>query len=145
MTPEALEALYFRAFPTHRLWSAAEFEKLLASPGAILVGDARSAALGRVAADEAEILTLATDPQHRRKGLARARLAAFETEAADRGAATAFLEVAESNASARALYAAAGYAEVGRRPGYYTEPGGAATAALVLRKALAAKRPRTNL
>lgn len=139
MTPEALEALYVRAFSAHRLWSAAEFAELLASPGAILVGDARSVLLGRVVADEAEILTLATDPQHRRQGLARGRLAAFETEAAARGAAAVFLEVAESNAGARALYAGAGYTEVGRRPGYYTEPGGAATAALVLRKTLAAK------
>ncbi|HEY0838393.1 MAG TPA: alanine acetyltransferase, partial [Azospirillum sp.] len=40
---------------------------------------------------------------------------------------------AEDNAAARALYAAAGFATVGRRPGYYKRPDGR-VAALVLRR-----------
>jgi ribosomal-protein-alanine N-acetyltransferase len=48
------------------------------------------------------------------------------------GAERMFLEVAEDNAAARALYARAGFAEAGRRRGYYARPDGPAADALVL-------------
>lgn len=111
----------------------AEFAGLLESPLVFAVGDARAFALGRVIADEAELLTLACDPAHRRKGLGRARLAGFEAEARARGAVTAFLEVAADNLPAHALYEAADYAEVARRAGYYAR---GTVGALILRKAL---------
>lgn len=136
MTPDALSRLHAAAFAGGRPWSAAEFAALLAAPGALLLGDARAALLARVALDEAEVLTLATHPAHRRQGLARALLDALRPEAARRGAARAFLEVAEDNAAARALYEGAGYAEVGRRPAYYPREGGAPAAALVLARPL---------
>lgn len=133
MTPEAMAATHARAFAGHgRAWSAAEFRALLQDTHVIRTGDARAFILGRVVTDEAEILTLATDPAHRRCGLARACLRGFEAQAAARGAASAFLEVAADNAPARALYAAAQYAEVGRRKGYY----GAGVDALVLSRPL---------
>ena len=133
MTPEAMAATHARAFAGHgRAWSAEEFRQLLQSGHVFVLGDARAFVLGRVVLDEAEILTLATDPAHRRAGLARACLTAFEAQAAARGAVSAFLEVAEDNAPARALYHAAGYAELGRRKGYYTSRSGAAVDALVL-------------
>lgn len=65
----------------------------------------------------------------RRAGAGAALLGALMAEAARRGASEAFLEVAESNAAARALYGRIGATEVGRRRRYY--PGGAD--ALVLR------------
>ena len=137
MRPEALARLHAAAFAgTDRPWSAAEFASLLAQPGALLLGDGRAILLGRLAADEAELLTLATDPAHRRQGLAAALLARFEAEARAGGAARAFLEVAEDNPPARALYARAGYAEVGRRPRYYARAQGPAVAALILARAL---------
>ena len=111
----------------------AEFAGLLESPLVFAVGDARAFALGRVIADEAELLTLACDPAYRRKGLGRARLAGFEAEARARGAVTAFLEVAADNLPAHALYEAADYAEVARRAGYYAL---GTVDALILRKAL---------
>ncbi|MAU52788.1 MAG: ribosomal-protein-alanine acetyltransferase [Roseovarius sp.] len=133
MTPEALAATHARAFAGQgRAWSAAEFAALLASPHVFVTGDARGFALGRVIADEAELLTLATDPGHRRQGRAHACLAAFAEEAQARGAATAFLEVAEDNAAALALYAQAGFGETARRAGYY--PGG--RAAVVMQRPL---------
>lgn len=92
-------------------------------------------AVGRVAADEAELLTLAVAPEARRQGVGRRLLSAFETEAKARGARTVFLEVAETNAAARCLYAGAGYASAGYRRDYYG-PAGARTGALVLRKVL---------
>ncbi len=85
--------------------------------------------LARAVADEAEILTLAVDPLLQRQGAGRLLLRAAMHGARQRGAAAMFLEVAPSNAAALALYGAAGFAQVGRRPRYY--PGGGD--ALVLR------------
>ncbi|TNC73020.1 GNAT family N-acetyltransferase [Rubellimicrobium roseum] len=136
MTPEALARLHAAAFDSDRPWSAAEFASLLGLPGTVLLGDDRAFLLGRVTLDEAEVLTVATDPAHRRRGLAAALLARFEAEARTRGAERAFLEVAEDNAPARALYANRGYAQVGRRPGYYPRNGAVPAAALVLSRPL---------
>ncbi|WP_108813797.1 GNAT family N-acetyltransferase [Loktanella sp. Alg231-35] len=136
MTPQALADLHALAFSATRAWSAQEFESLLNHPGAILASNDASFALLRVVADEAEVLTLATDPAKRRQGLARATLVSGEALAMDRGAKTVFLEVAEDNAAARTLYETSGYAQVGRRPGYYIPQGGTPVAALVLRKEL---------
>lgn len=139
MSPEALAALHAAAFTTPQPWGAASFEALLASPQVFLAADptGRGFALGRVILDEAELLTLATDPVQRRQGCARACLAAFDAEARRRGATTAFLEVAEDNAAARALYAATGWHAAGRRPGYYASPQGGRIAALILCRSLA--------
>lgn len=138
-TPHSLAALHARCFTAPPPWSAASFAALLDSPAVFLVADpdTRAFALGRVIAGEAELLTLATDPAARRQGLARALMARFEAGARARGAESAFLEVAEDNAPARALYAACGFAPAGRRPGYYVGPDGSRTAALILCKSLA--------
>ncbi|MFB9148494.1 GNAT family N-acetyltransferase [Roseovarius ramblicola] len=137
MTPETLAATHTRAFAGQgRNWSAVEFAALLDSPHVFVVGDARAFALGRAIADEAELLTLATDPAHRRTGLARAALAAFEAEARARGAQRGFLEVAADNAAARALYAAARWHGCACRPGYYPRADAEAVDALVMKKRL---------
>ncbi|HET9985333.1 MAG TPA: GNAT family N-acetyltransferase [Longimicrobiales bacterium] len=52
---------------------------------------------------------LFTAPAHRRRGVARALLAAVKAVARESGAALVELATAESNASARALYESAGY------------------------------------
>ncbi|SDE34798.1 GNAT family N-acetyltransferase [Limimaricola pyoseonensis] len=135
--PAALAETYARAFPDERHhWSAAEFAELLAAPGAVLSGDADSFVLGRVTLDEAEIVTLATRPELRRQGRAARALDAFHAAAQAKGAERVFLEVAEDNAAARALYDRAGYAAAGRRPGYYARPGRPPVAALILRRDL---------
>jgi ribosomal-protein-alanine N-acetyltransferase len=137
MTPETLATCHARAFGNSgRAWSAEEFATLLGSAFVFAVGDARAFVLGRVIADEAEVLTLATDPDYRRKGLARACLTAFDASARARGATTAFLEVAEDNAPALALYRAAGYRETARRVGYYARSQGPKVDALILSKTL---------
>ncbi|MCX7684005.1 MAG: GNAT family N-acetyltransferase [Acetobacteraceae bacterium] len=129
----ALAAIHAEAFPPAEAWGEAAIAGLLATPGtAALLCGREGMAMLRVAADEAEILTLAVRPGARRRGLGRALLAAAMAAAAAAGARRMLLEVAEDNAAARALYAAAGFAPVGRRPGYY--PGGGD--ALVLAAAL---------
>lgn len=137
ITPETLAQIHARAFDGQaRAWSAAEFRDLLDGPHTFVTGDARAFALGRAVAGEAELLTLATDPAHRRQGRARACLAAFETAARARGADTALLEVAADNAPARALYHAAGYIQTARRAAYYPRGHGPAADALILQKTL---------
>lgn len=138
MSPAQLAALHARAFTNTnaRPWSEAEFAALLARPGIILSGRDEGFALGRVVAGEAELLSLAVAPEARRQGFGRALLAAFEAEAGTCGATRAFLEVAEDNRAARALYLAAGWRESGRRKAYYRRPDGPACDALVCEKKL---------
>jgi len=133
---EAIAATHALAFQDTRSWSADEFRALLADPWVFLVGDATSFVLGRVVVDEAEILTLATHPDRRRSGLARATLKAFATEAALRGATTIFLEVAADNLAALSLYETAGFVEISRRPNYYRKSDGTQIEAVILRRSL---------
>jgi [ribosomal protein S18]-alanine N-acetyltransferase len=73
----------------------------------------------RVIEDAAEILTVGVIPSARRHGLAVRLLEALLTEARQRGAAEAFLEVRIDNDPARSLYLREGFAELGVRRGYY--------------------------
>lgn len=137
MTPDALAALHVRSFTTPRPWSEAEFATFLADPLAFLLveGDA-GFLLGRAAAGEAELLTLAVAPEARNRGLGLRLVSRFLYQARLRGAAAAFLEVAADNAPARALYARAGFRETGRRRGYYRDAGGQPVDALVMTRVL---------
>jgi [ribosomal protein S18]-alanine N-acetyltransferase len=133
-----MAALHAAAMTVPRPWTEAEFTALLATPGTFATGDGAAFALGRVVLDEAELLTLATHPAHRRQGLGRACLAAFEAGAAARGARTAHLEVAADNTDALALYEGAGWTRAGLRPSYYRAPDGTGIDALLLLRALSA-------
>jgi ribosomal-protein-alanine N-acetyltransferase len=78
--------------------------------------------VARRMADEMEILNLAVERVHRRRGVGRRLLeVAFEFARA-RGARRAFLEVRESNAGAIAFYGRQGFATTARRPRYYSDP-----------------------
>ena len=61
--------------------------------------------------------------------------------AAALGAERMFLEVAEGNAAARALYARTGFAGAGRRRGYYARADGSREDALILALNFAATLP----
>jgi len=123
-------------------WSAADIAELLTGPGgfglAAVDDDAEFQAfiLARAIAGEAEILTLAVAPARRRAGLARALVEAAAGVAASLGAESLFLEVAADNDAAIGLYRAAGFAEVGRRRGYYPRKAAAAIDALIMRRGL---------
>jgi ribosomal-protein-alanine N-acetyltransferase len=123
-------------------WGAAEISALLQGPGGfgLVVREPDFATilafvLARAIADEAEVLTLAVDPAHRRSGVARALIEAAAITAAAAGARALFLEVASDNSAALPLYRAVGFTEVGARPSYYRRGDGAADA-LVLRRDL---------
>jgi [ribosomal protein S18]-alanine N-acetyltransferase len=88
--------------------------------------------LSRVAAGEAEILSIAISPARRGRGMARPLLDLHLRRLAGLGARAVFLEVDEHNAPARALYRRAGFHDVGRRQSYYQS----GASALVLRRDL---------
>jgi len=135
-TPFAvLHAASFR-----RGWSAEEFERLLVEHNvvadrAMAGGGLAGFVVSRIAADQAEILSIAVDPAYRGQGIARRMLDVHLRRLALYGVAVVFLEVDERNEPARRLYAGFGFTKVGRREAYYG--GAAGAAALVLRHDLA--------
>jgi len=76
----------------------------------------------RTAADEAEILNLAIAPERRRERLGMLLVETGMAECSVAGARRVFLEVRESNETARAFYRCLGFVERGRRSKYYREP-----------------------
>lgn len=124
----AMSALHAASFPDG--WTGESIAQLMASPGAFaFIVIERSSlpagfVLARVAADEAEILTLAVRSEARRKGLGRALMKAAATRAKKIGANAMFLEVGETNAPARTLYQSLGFEQTGRRKDYYGHDSG---------------------
>ncbi len=90
---------------------------LVAEAGGAVVGYAA----GSLVADVAELQRLAVLPGHRRRGTAGLLLDRLLALARDAGAVRLLLEVREDNTGALGFYAAAGFAEVGRRPRYYRD------------------------
>lgn len=88
--------------------------------------------LGRVVADEAEILSIGVDQRVQRRGLGRKMLKHWLAEIREAGAKRAFLEVAAENVAASALYRAAGFEVTGRRNGYYHRRDGTTGDALMM-------------
>ena len=127
---QGLAALHAEAFDAP--WSASAFADLLAQTGVALKGEADGFILIRTVADEAEIMTVAVRPSARRQGLGGRLVRAAAAHAAGSGATRIFLEVAEDNAPARALYGALGFELAGRRPRYYPRAEGPAVDALLL-------------
>jgi ribosomal-protein-alanine N-acetyltransferase len=139
----ALAALHRTGFDQE--WSAGGMIGLLAQPGtfaflAELEGAPCGFVLARVAADEAEILSVAVAPAARRRGAGRKLLEAAMAEAARRAVSRLFLEVAVDNRAALGLYAALGFIETGRRKAYYAREKGPAADALVLKRDLMGRR-----
>jgi ribosomal-protein-alanine N-acetyltransferase len=122
-------------------WSAVEFADLLADPavaGVCCDGETEldGFILLRVAADEAEILTLAVAPDRRRRGTGVDLIEAAAATARERGAVRLFLEVGADNDPALRLYGRTGFVEVGRRKAYYHRPGGGRADAVVMKRSL---------
>ena len=121
---EDMAAIHAACFAKN--WSANEIAQFLAAPGCLSLLAFASPAretqgflIVRSSGDEAEILTLAVNPGHRRQGLARALLSAAMAALRGVGSKRLFLEVDEANAAARGLYQSLGAVAVGRRPRYY--------------------------
>lgn len=125
-----LAAIHAECFAVPDRWSVGVFQLQLELPNVLSLLHADGGLiLCRVAADEAEVLTLAVLPQVRRQGIAAALIAESVQRLGWQGVRTLFLEVSVANDAARGLYAGLGFGEVGRRRNYYPDR----TDALVLR------------
>jgi ribosomal-protein-alanine N-acetyltransferase len=78
----------------------------------------------------ADIQTIAVDPGHRRRGIARALLRHLLDVAADAGCTETLLEVSADSPAAIALYESEGFAAIARRTDYY----GPGADALIMRR-----------
>ena len=130
---ELLSALHRETFADG--WTVDAMGEVLRSPGvfallALADGVPAGFALGRLAADEAELLSIGTLANARRLGIGRALVVAVA--ACVPRARALFLEVGEDNLAARALYAGLGFALVGRRADYYRRGAGSRAAALTM-------------
>ena len=112
-----LEKLHSVCFP-NKPWSASDFADLKKS-GCDIIASQNGFIVWRVVADEAEIITIGVHPDARRGGIAAAMLVLAENDAKKRGASKMFLEVAENNRPARAMYERNGFVQIGVRPKYY--------------------------
>lgn len=140
ISAEDMATVHAAAFTQSRPWSADEFVSLLSSPLCFSQGDSRCFALIRVVVDEAELLTIATHPDHIRQGLAQRCMAHWQQQAGLRGASSAFLEVAADNTAARALYSKCGYESCGTRRAYYPRPNQISVDAVVMQRTLSLRK-----
>ena len=98
----------------HRGWGEGEFETMLTERNTLVhrLRQGRKVigfAVSRMAADEAEILSIAIDAGQRGRGLSRNLLLTHLGHLAGRGVRSIFLEVEENNQPARRLYEWAGF------------------------------------
>jgi ribosomal-protein-alanine N-acetyltransferase len=108
-------------------WNRNAFVDLIGDPRvAFLIADARGEVLGYVVAwyvlDEGEIGNLAVHDSARRRGIGARLLDGAIAKVRASDVDVLYLEVRDSNAAARALYASRGFVEVGRRKEYYRRP-----------------------
>ncbi len=126
------------AFP----WSSSDFESYLADGAIIADGAVNDLApkgplggfiMSRLTPPDAEVLTFAVDPARRGLGLGGALLDRHLLNLERGGARLIFLEVADDNAAALALYQRAGFKVIGKRDNYYQRADGQRGAALTMR------------
>jgi ribosomal-protein-alanine N-acetyltransferase len=125
----------------YRGWGESEFEQMLSERNTLVHrlkkgGKIIGFSVSRIAAEEAEILSIAVNPRHRGRGLSNTLLLSHLGHLASRGVRKVFLEVEENNQPARRLYQRLGFAVVGRRENYYRQGGAEATNALMMRRDL---------
>jgi ribosomal-protein-alanine N-acetyltransferase len=125
----------------HHGWGENEFEAMLAERNTLVhrlrIGRRiMGFSVSRIAADEAEILSIALASSQRGRGLSRNFLLTHLAHLAGRGVRTVFLEVEENNQPARRLYERAGFTVIGRRARYYRQVNGEQLDALRMRRDL---------
>lgn len=138
---DAYRLAQLHALSFHRGWGESEFDQLLRSREVLAhrlrLGRATDGfIISRIAADEAEILSVAIAPNRRGRGLSRGLLTTHLGHLAGLGVAKVFLEVEENNQPAVRLYQRTGFRTVGRRDRYYREADGQELNALVMQRDL---------
>lgn len=139
-TPDAadLSAIHARSFA--HPWPTLTVEHMLTEKNIIgHVAEDREVVgfiLSRLAADEAEILTIAVTSAARGTGIGRRLLDENIASLVRQNIKQLFLEVEEGNSAAIALYQSAGFARIGTRKGYYRTADGQSRDAVTMRKDL---------
>jgi len=136
MTPFEMAKLHSLSGGHTRPWSEIEYKNLLDTNISRLFHTNNGFLIGRIMALDAEIINVIIHPDYRRLGKASKLISSFEKEAKDTGSSRCFLEVAESNSSAKKLYSALGYLKVGQRHNYYNFVDGRKDDAVILSKEL---------
>ena len=80
---------------------------------------------------ETDMMNIATHPDYRKQGIARALINTLISALAEQGSHSLMLEVRASNEPAKSLYGSMGFESVGIRKNYYRNP---REDALILRK-----------
>ncbi len=137
-----IAALHQKSFETGQAWSADQFESFLKQPSMLARGIEHESSivsfvLIQIAADQAEILTLATDPRYRRQGAALRLLQLCERELVSQGSSTWLLDVGEDNPGALKFYQSMGFSIDGRRRDYYRRGAGNRVDSVLMSKAMA--------
>jgi len=114
---DKLSNLHKKCFP-NKPWSADDFRDLKKSGCEIIMSE-NGFIVYRIAADEAEIITIGVAPEMQRQGIASAMIGIIEKTIKNQGVKKIFLEVASDNISAKKLYENCGFSVVGMRPKYY--------------------------
>lgn len=130
MTLDEITALHALCFPDAPL-PKPELAALLEPPHMRLFSVEQGFLIASMVPPEAEVILIGVAPSARRQGKAQELLRALRDHAD-----TVFLEVAEDNDAAHALYTKLGFQTVGRRPNYYTSKSGDKTHALIMRWSL---------
>jgi ribosomal-protein-alanine N-acetyltransferase len=131
--PPVMAAIHAASFPPHDTWDQDFIGRQLSVPGTFgLLHPGGGVLLARVAADEAEILTIGVVPVARGTGIGSALLRDSFVIAAAAGATAMFLEVSVNNQPARIVYEKLGFKAAGQRKTYYPD----GSDALVLRRGL---------
>lgn len=111
---------------------ASELENPLSHWLVALEGDTLAGYVGSQSVmGEADMMNIAVNPDHRRRGIARQLVERLVLDLKQRDVYSLSLEVRASNMAAQKLYETMGFSQVGRRPGYYRNP---KEDALILRK-----------
>lgn len=117
-------------------WSERSIESELTNPLALwLVAVDNDRVAGYVGSQsvmgEADMMNLAVDPEYRRMGVGNRLVEMLIDALSEEAVHSLTLEVRASNIGAISLYEKMGFQQVGRRPGYYSNP---KEDALILRK-----------
>lgn len=107
-------------------WTEKMLECEINSPLSVLETEERDGkivgyALGRVVADEAELLKICVLSEWRKQGIAEKMLVRLLGKMRENGAAACFLEVRSKNAPALALYEKLGFQKIALRRDYYPD------------------------
>ena len=134
----AMEKVIFKDDP----WSIGQFKEEISNNGItrhyLVACDSEHKIIGWAGAmcaaegTDADILTVAVDPDFRLRGIARHLVTSLIDWAYSKKSPTIFLEVEKNNLAAQALYISEGFIVISMRPDYY----GAGIDALVMSKVL---------